>query len=101
MEPDQTTPTPVDEEPLRHLLLFVVAAAASAVVPFVVSTFTTGAANTVFWFVFCVVAAAIMGGVACAVRFGDWAFRRRQAHARGSKRLVSGAAHPVEGRRSP
>ncbi len=72
------TPTPTDDgEPLRHLLVFVLAAAASAVVPFAVSAFTTGAANTVFWFAFLIAAAAaVMGSIACILRFGDWVFRR-------------------------
>ncbi len=77
-----TRPAADDEEPLRHLVLFVVAATASAVIPFAVSSATTGAVNTLFWFAFCVAAAgAVMGGIACALRLGDWAFRRARRSA--------------------
>lgn len=70
-------PTTGDEEPLHHLLLFVVAAVASAVVPFAVAAATTGAVNAVTWLAFCLAAAgAVMGGVACFLRFGSWAFER-------------------------
>lgn len=58
-------------------MIFVVAAAAAAVLPFAVAAFTTGAVNAVSWFAFCVLAAgAIMGGVACVLRLGNWAFER-------------------------
>jgi hypothetical protein len=66
-----------DEEPLRHLLVFVLVALASAVVPFVVAGATTGAVNSVTWFAFCIAAAgAMIGGIACVLRFGDWVLRR-------------------------
>ena len=84
MEPEQTTAATADgEEPLRHLFLFVLAAAASAVVPFAISSITTGAVNGVTWFAFCIAAAAaVMGAIACLVRLGDWVFRRARRPAR-------------------
>jgi hypothetical protein len=76
-QPATTQPAAPDEEPLRHLVLFVAAAVASAAVPFVVAAFTTGAVNAVTWFAICVAAAgAVMGAVACFLRFGNWAFER-------------------------
>ncbi len=74
-------PTTGNEEPVGHLLAFVLAALATAVVPFAVASATTGALNSVTWFAFCLAAAAaIMGAIAVVLRFGDWVFRR----ARGS-----------------
>ncbi len=77
MEPEQpVVQVTGEEEPVRHLLLFVLAAV-SAVLPFAVSAFTTGAVNTVAWFAFCIAAAAaVMGAFACALRLGDWWFQR-------------------------
>ncbi len=77
MAPEQTVAQVAgEEEPARHLLLFVFAAAASAVVPFAVSAFTTGAVNAVAWFAFCIAAAAaVIGTVAGAIRLGEWVFR--------------------------
>ncbi len=70
-------PTSEGEEPLRHLLVFVLVALASAVVPFAVAGATTGALNSVTWFAFCIAAAgAILGGIAYLLRVGDWAFQR-------------------------
>ena len=72
------------EEPVRHLVVFVLVALVSAVVPFAIASVTTGAVNAVTWFAFCMAAAAaILGTIACVLRFGDWAFRR-------ARRSVSG-----------
>ena len=70
-------PTSEGEEPLRHLVVFVLVALAAAAVPFAVAAATTGAVNSLTWFAFCIAAAAaIMGGIACLLRAGDWAFQR-------------------------
>ena len=77
-------PTSEGEEPLRHLVVFVLVALASAVVPFAVAAATTGAVNSLTWFAFCIAAAgSIMGGIACLLRAGDWAFHRARRSARG------------------
>jgi hypothetical protein len=66
-----------DEEPVGHLLAFVLVALATAVVPFAVASATTGALNSITWFAFCVAAAAaIMGAIALVLRLGDWVFWR-------------------------
>jgi hypothetical protein len=76
-------PTSEGQEPLRHLVVFVLVALAAAAVPFAVAVATTGAVNSLTWFAFCIAAAAaIMGAVACLLRAGDWAFQRARRPAR-------------------
>ncbi|HEV3401180.1 MAG TPA: hypothetical protein VG078_05115 [Acidimicrobiales bacterium] len=76
-------PTSEGEEPLRHLVVFVLVAIAAAAVPFAASVATSGAVNSLTWFAFCIAAAAaVMGGIACLLRAGDWAFQRARRSAR-------------------
>jgi hypothetical protein len=76
-------PTTDEEEPLGHLVAFVLVALATAVVPFAVASVTTGALNGITWFAFCIAAAAaIMGAIAVVLRFGDWVFWRARRSVR-------------------